>query len=126
MAFEKSVMHTRIREDLEKMQDKRETVKPNIFEKLFIKKALTSELHVNPEDEFTYANVGPNDAIMENYRQIARRNSSLGLPVFEEPVQVNKLRQGGYLILNGHHRWAGAVKARIPKVRISIVNPDKH
>jgi hypothetical protein len=125
MAFEKSAMHTKIREDLEGMQDKRETVKASFFEKMFVKKASPKDLHVNPADEFTHADVGPNDAIMENYCQLARRNDSLGLPVFEEAIQVNKLKDGGYLILNGHHRWAGAFKACIPKVRISITDPLK-
>lgn len=125
MAFVKSAMHAKIAQDLEDMNGKREPVKASIFERLFKKKASPNELHVNPDDEFSHADVGPNDAIMENYCQIARRNESLGLPVFPESIQVNKLRQGGYLILNGHHRWAGAVKACSPTIRIAIVNPDK-
>ena len=124
MAFEKSVMHTKIREDLEAMEGKRDPVKANVFEKMLVKKASPSDLHVNPADEFTHADVGPNDAIMENYCQIARRNEALGMPVFEEPIQVNKLKAGGYLILNGHHRWAGAVKACVPKIRIQIIDPN--
>ena len=125
MAFQKSMMHAKIQEDLEQMQDKRMPVKAGFIEKSFKRTASPEELHVNPEDEFTHADIGPNDAIMENYSQIARRNQSLGLPVFEEAIHVNKLKDGGYLILNGHHRWAGAVKARIPKIRIKIDDPNK-
>ena len=125
MASAKSAMHQKIQDDLAQMEGRRVVVKTGFFEKMFKKKVKPEELHVNPDDEFTHADIGPNDAIMENYCQLARRDQSLGLPVFDEPIHVNKLRDGGYLILNGHHRWAGAVKARIPKIRIVIADPGK-
>lgn len=125
MASAKSAMHQKIQDDLAEMEGRRVVVKAGFFEKMFKKKVRPEELHVNPDDEFTHADIGPNDAIMENYCQLARRDQSLGLPVFSEPIHVNKLRDGGYLILNGHHRWAGAVKARIPKIRIVIADPGK-
>ena len=49
----------------------------------------------------------------------------MNLNVYPEPIIVNRLKMGDYLILNGHHRWAGAVKAGVPKVRILVTDPDK-
>ena len=82
-------------------------------------------LHANPDDEFSMGTIGPNDSIISNYCQIARREYSLSEAVYDEPIIVNKLERDGYLILNGHHRWAGAIMAHVPKVRIAIVNPGR-
>ena len=123
MSYGQTQLKAMIRQDLEQMNGRRETVKAGFLEKHRIKKISPSELHVNPEDEFTFPNIGPNEAIVANYSQLARRQDSLGMPVFEEPVEVSKLRQGGYLILNGHHRWAGAVMARVPTIRIHVLDP---
>lgn len=123
MAYEQKSLEVIIREDLEKMEGRRECVKPSFLEKMRAKKVKPSELHVNPDDEFTFPDIGPNVAIVENYSRIARRQYSLGEDVFEEPLSVLKLRQGGYLILNGHHRWAGAVRARVPTIRIKVQDP---
>lgn len=111
-----------IREDLEEMDGKRDVVKAGVLDRMLIKKVPPRQLHVNPVDEFSFPDIGPNESIVTNYSQIARRNDSLGEPVFEEPIVVNKLRGGGYLILNGHHRWAGAVQAYVKTVRIQITN----
>ena len=112
-----------IQEDLKRMEGHRETVKAGLLEKAGIKKVSPSKLHVNPDDEFSSPDIGPNESIVENYSSLARRQYALGNPVFEEPLQVNKLRQGDYLILNGHHRWAGAIRACVPTIRIRILDP---
>ena len=112
-----------IREDLSNMEGRRETVKAGLLEKMVPKKVKTALLHVNPADEFTFPNIGPNIAIVENYCTLARRKYSLGEHVFDEPLQVNKLKEGGYLILNGHHRWAGAIRAGVPTIRIQVTDP---
>ena len=122
MAYEKSFIITHIREDLEKTEGKRDVVKANPIEMMMVKKVSPEELHVNPADEFSFPDIGPNDAIIENYSQIARRNEAMNLAVFEEPILVNRIKYGGYLILNSHHRWAGALKARGKKIRIKIQN----
>ena len=35
---------------------------------------------------------------------------------------VEKLRPHGYLLLNGHHRWAAAMRCQIKRVPIKIIN----
>lgn len=112
-----------IQEDLKRMEGRREPVKAGFLEKKIPKKVKPSSLHVNPADEFSFPQIGPNASIVENYSTLARRRYSLGEPVFDEPVQVNKLREGEYLILNGHHRWAGVMRAGIPTIRILVTDP---
>ena len=123
MAYGQTNLQAMIQEDLEKMQGRLEPVKAGFLEKRGVKKVRLTELHVNPDDEFSFPNIGPNLSIVENYCSLARRLYSFHEKVFEEPLQVNKLRQGGYLILNGHHRWAGAIRACVPTIRIQIIDP---
>ena len=35
---------------------------------------------------------------------------------------VEKITPDGYLLLNGHHRWAAAIKMGLPKIRVKIIN----
>ena len=120
MTYDASDIKSWIREDLKFTEGRRETVKAGLLERRIPKKVKPEELHVNPDDEFTFPDIGPNDAIIENYSTLARRYFALKEPVYPEPLQVLKLKMGGYMILNGHHRWAGALKARVPTIRIVV------
>ena len=123
MAYSPTALVNYIQEDLDKMEGKREPVKVNPLMRLGVKKVSPFELHVNPEDEFSMAHIGPNNSIVSNYCSIARTEDAFHRPVYEEPIIVVKLRSEGYMMLNGHHRWAGAIRAGVAKVRITIENP---
>ena len=116
----------RMQEDIKRYKDKREAVRAGIIERLTVKKIDPNELHPNPDDEFTYVNIGPSERIIEQYAQEARMRQQRQMPIFEEPILIQKMEfNNEYIILNGHHRWAAAIKAKVPKVRVSIVNPGK-
>ena len=122
----RSQLMQRVLDDIKEYQDRREITRASLIEKMITKKVPPDKLHANPDDEFSQIQVGPSERIVEQYCQLARRQLALGNPVYEEPIVVEKLKSGyGYLILNGHHRWAGAIKAMVPTVRITIVNPRK-
>ena len=42
---------------------------------------------------------------------------------FDEAIMVAKLDNGEYMIVNGHHRWAAALKVGLKEVRVVVVNP---
>ena len=42
---------------------------------------------------------------------------------FDDPIMVAKMENGEYMIVNGHHRWAAAVKVGLKQVRVVVVNP---
>ena len=115
----------RIRSDIENYKDRRETVRVNILEKLIVRKLPPDILKPNPDDEFTHEKIGPSDRIIEGYCKVIRRNIKYGDPIFEEPILIQRMRIGGYIILNGHHRWAAALHEKVPKVRVVVVNPRK-
>ncbi|MBQ7437950.1 MAG: cyclic nucleotide-binding domain-containing protein [Oscillospiraceae bacterium] len=110
-------------EDLEQYGKKANIVKAGFLEKRFKRTAAPEELHANPDDEFSKAAVGPNDRIIMEYVKMIPQLRRFDEPIYPEPVYVSKLESGGYRILNGHHRWAAALKCGLEKLRIRILNP---
>lgn len=124
MSFSKDLLD-RIRHDIESYKDRRELVRVSILEKLIVHKLPPEMLKPNPDDEFTYDNIGPSERIIESYCQVIRRNLRFDEDIFPEPIIIQRMRIGGYMILNGHHRWAAAIHEKVPKVRVVVVNPRK-
>lgn len=110
-------------EDLEQYGKKANIVRAGFLEKRFKRTAAPEELHANPDDEFSKAAVGPNDRIIMEYVKMIPQLRRFDEPIYPEPVYVSKLESGGYRILNGHHRWAAALKCGLEKLRIRILNP---
>ncbi len=111
-----------VEKDLEKQKGVYITVHAGLAERLFVKKAAVSKLHPNAEDEFSMDSVGPSYRIIGEYETKFREALRLERRVFDEPLTVEKLRPNGYLLLNGHHRWAAAMRCNIKKVPIKIIN----
>ena len=114
-----------VQEDLQACEGKRNVVRASAFERLTVRRVSPDEMHVNPDDEFAKPEVGPNDRIINEYAHEIPRFMQDMIPVFPEPIMVYKIKPEGYLILNGHHRWAAAVKTGLGKVRVAILNPPK-
>ncbi len=98
-------------------------VKASTLERHLVTKAPCTSLHPNPEDEFCFPEIGPNYGIISDYMQQIRHNKKAreAYP-FEEPLIVEKLRPNGYMLINGHHRWAAALQQGVKTVPIRIIN----
>ena len=103
-------------------------VKAGLFRRHFVKSLPCSKLHPNPNDEFCFPDIGPNYEIIANYREIF-----LGIRDFvaktefeesevREPIVVEKISPDGYMILNGHHRWAAALQIGLKRLPVQIVD----
>jgi len=91
--------------------------------RFLIRRTACKNLHPNPEDEFCSPAVGPNTEIISKYCQDFKRfGTHSSVEYVSEPLIVEKMRPGGYMILNGHHRWAAAVKTRQRSLPIQIVD----
>ena len=121
----RSSFYDYVLEDLAACEGKRDVVRVSLVERLAIHAIDPAEMHVNPDDEFADPDVGPSDRIINEYVYDIRRLWSERKPIFPEPVAVYKLKQGGYMILNGHHRWAAALKTGFGKIRAVIMNPPQ-
>ena len=103
-------------------------VKAGFLRRAFIREAAFRRLHPNPSDEFCDPEIGPNDEIISRYvhdfnaAQGVQGNLRYMKSGAAEPLMVEKTRPEGYMILNGHHRWAAARRAGIKKLRIHIVD----
>ena len=120
----KTALFQYVLEDLEKTEGNRELVKASLFERRMVRHLPLKELHVNPDDEFTDPEIGPSDRIISEYMELIKILQFQKADIFEEPVLVNKMKAGGYMLLNGHHRWAAAWKRGMEKIHASIMNPD--
>ena len=106
-----------------KYSERREVARAGILEILTTRYLPPDQMHPNPEDEFCDPDVGPNEEILEDYIEIAQKNLTAGVDSFNKPIMVAKMKAGEYMIINGHHRWAAAVKTELKRVRVVIANP---
>ena len=115
-----------LNEEVNKVKGVYYTVRASFLKRKFCKKASCRALHPNPEDEFCFPDIGPNYGIIKKYQQQYRQGVQFKTGFEEngilEPLMVQKTRPDGYMILNGHHRWAAAIRSGVGKVKIKIVN----
>ena len=97
-------------------------IKAGNAERMFVKKVPIEKLHPNPDDEFCSKTVGPNYSIYNRYVRTFQRFGSMEQSVADEPITVEKMYPDGYMILNGHHRWAAALRVGFKTVPVKIVN----
>ena len=128
MAGSQTELQDFLNEEVQKYKGIAVPVRATFLNRKLVKKLGCDKLHPNPDDEFCFPDIGPNYGIINQYvsdfsrcegdPQLARMmNSSV-----TEPLIVEKIRPDGYMILNGHHRWAAALKLKLPKIRVEIVN----
>ncbi|MCR5342135.1 MAG: ParB/RepB/Spo0J family partition protein [Butyrivibrio sp.] len=111
-----------LKSELEKYSGVYVPVKASWLECLLVKSAPYSKLHPNPSDEFCIDKVGPSFRIIDEYASKFRAAMGRDGVAIEEPLDVEKVRPDGYMILNGHHRWAAAIVSGIDRIPIRIVN----
>ena len=97
-------------------------VKAGILRRALIRWAPCASLHPNPDDEFCSPKVGPNYQIISEYMYSFRLERQSSKQYCEEPLIVEKIRPDGYMILNGHHRWAAALQLGFRRIPIEIVD----
>ena len=114
---------TRVQNDVAKYSGERQMVRANIIDLLTVRHLPPDKLHANPDDDFCNPKVGPNEEIVDKYIEEARRDMEVGEMSFDEAIMIAKLENGEYMIVNGHHRWAAAIKVGLTQVRVVVVNP---
>ena len=99
-------------------------IKAGLAERVLVRKAECARLHPNPADEFSDPAIGPNYQIISDYEHKIMECERYGnfTPPWKEPILVEKMSPDGYLLLNGHHRWAACVRLGRKKVGIKIIN----
>ncbi len=111
-----------VKEELQKYEGIYLPVRAGFLEQLFTKKLPPRKLHPNPDDEFSSPDIGPNDGVISKYLKQIRFNHEHNMPIFDEPLIIEKIRPDGYMLLNGHHRWAAALMLKEKTVPVSVTN----
>lgn len=99
------------------------TEKASLPERILVKMVPITSLHPNPDDEFVNPEIGPNNNIVGEYKNTLGQHEKNDKNPAIEPILVEKVSTGGFMILNGHHRWLAAKKMGLKRVPIRIVNP---
>ena len=97
-------------------------VRASLLERLLVRKTDPEKLHPNPGDEFSMPEIGPNYEIVGRYVSSFVYALKKGIEPMEDPLEVQKVSTGGYMILNGHHRWMAARRLSLEEVPVHIVN----
>ena len=109
--------------DVKKQKGVYMPVQASLAERLTTRHLPMEKLHPNPDDEFAFPDIGPNYQIISKYVEDIMTAYRMKLEPFDDdPIIVEKLHPKGYLILNGHHRWAAAMRMHLKKIRVKIVN----
>ena len=117
-----------LKKEIDKVKGTYYPVHAGFLKRAFIKWTKHRKLHPNPNDEFCLPEVGPSYGIISRYEEEYRQvRDSPGDIAFikdgvREPLEVEKTRPEGYMILNGHHRWAAAYRAGVDKMPIHIID----
>lgn len=111
-------------EEVAKYRDTYFPIRASRLTRLLVRHARCDRLHPNPEDEFCMPSIGPSYEIIDRYMAEYRMAEKSGLQreYCDEPIIVEKIYPDGYLILNGHHRWAAAKRMGYKKIWVQIVN----
>ena len=80
-----------IAEEIKKYEGHAFPVKSGLLTRLMVKKADCTKLHPNPDDEFSFPDVGPSYRIIGEYEQKIRNAEKHGQPPVEEPLIVEKM-----------------------------------
>ena len=135
MSDDRSRFDSFLADELQRYKGVAVPVRASGLRRLLARKLPIRKLHPNPDDEFCLAGIGPNYGIISEYMQMYRHYQSEGVHTVEtntyvslverdvkEPLIVEKIRPSGYMILNGHHRWAAAYRLGMKRVRTKVVN----
>ena len=118
-----------LKEETDRVKGVYYPVGSGILRRLLVRSAPPSKLHPNPEDDFCLPGIGPNYGIIAHYEREYRQGNtdplshdSAGNDGILQPIVVQKARPNGYLILNGHHRWAAGIRSGVGRLSVRVVS----
>lgn len=119
MAGSKTAFEQYVADSVQKLEGVYFPLKASLLARILTKKAPCKRLYPNPADEFCMPDIGPSEDIISSYAEQFLENLS---PSFCEPIIIEKLHPEGYMIINGHHRWAAAWRTNHAKIPVRVVN----
>lgn len=112
----------RVLDDLENNGGLYSPVKASVIERIITRKVPVDKIHPNPADEFSDPKIGPSFEIIGNYEKRFVITKNIKKDEYDDPLMVEKLANGEYMLLNGHHRWFAAIRTGIKYAPVQLVN----
>lgn len=123
MAQTRQELMDHVAAEVKKYRDIYVPVRTGLLTRMLVKRLACMKIHPNPNDEFCMPAIGPNFSIISKYQEEIRNARDWGKrEPFAVPLVVERIQPDGYLLLNGHHRWAAAIISNVKKVPVKIVN----
>ena len=125
MAAVKTEFTEFIANDIKKYEGVRLPLKSSLLRRAFVRWARCTNMHPNPDDEFCFPDIGPSYTIISDYENQMRGQMAHGYSPWEkmeDRIMVERMYPEGYMIINGHHRWAAALRLALKKAPIKILN----
>lgn len=100
-------------------------LRSSLLRRLLVRKTRCTNMHPNPDDEFSFPDIGPSYTIISDYEKRMKEEMSRGYSAWEgmdERIMVERMHPEGYMIINGHHRWAAAIRLGVKRAPIKILN----
>lgn len=111
-----------VADEVKKYKDVYFPLRSSLLRRLLVRRCPLTKMHPNPDDEFCIPKIGPSNRIISEYMEAFRNAEKVGNEFCEEPVLVERIYPDGYMILNGHHRWAAAMRLGYKKMPVKILN----
>ena len=122
MAMTNSEFKEYLNKEIEKEIGMYVPVNSSRFQRLIYLDTACTNLHPNPDDEFSFPDVGPSERIMSEYQREYLDTMARGFKPAIEPLVVIRTHPSGFMLINGHHRWGAAMMAGVKRVPIKVVN----
>ena len=125
MAAVKTELSEFVANDIKKYEGVRMPLRTSFLKRTFKRWTKVVNIHPNPDDEFCFPNVGPNYSIISDYEKKMKLEMKRGGNPWnriDDRLMVEGMYPDGYMLINGHHRWAAAKKLGIKKAPIKILN----
>ena len=100
-------------------------LKSSMLLRLLKKSEKCLNLHPNPVDEFCDPKIGPSYRIISEYEKKfldAEKHPYGDTDIKSDPIIIEKMYPEGFIIVNGHHRWAASLRLQKSTIPVKIVN----
>ena len=113
---------TLVLEDIRSFKGLTHPVKAGFWERKLRRRLRLEQMHPNPRDEFSNPEIGPNYEVVMKYVKAWGESKHPKTNVEIEKLCVEKMSSGGYMLLDGHHRWLAAHRLGMKRLPVCIMN----
>ena len=113
---------TLVLDDIRSFEGLSHPVRACLLERLLVRRLSLARLHPNPTDEFCDPNIGPSYDTVLKYVHAWGETKHPHEELEKGKLCVEKMSAGGYMLLDGHHRWLAAHRLGMKRFPVTVMN----